>query len=196
MADARQTRQAIVRHATDLASHMGLEGVTIGRLASDLGMSKAGVLGHFGSKEALQLAALDAAVEDFVGRVWVPAASAPAGLQRLRALCDTWLDYLASGDLPGGCFLTAAACEFDGRPGPVRDAVATAVNAWLEVLAAEAETAIAAGELPESTAPVLLAFELNAFTQAANQAHQLLDDPAAFDRAREAVRLRLVGSGA
>jgi AcrR family transcriptional regulator len=187
IAEARRTREAIQRRATDLASTIGLEGLSIGRLASEMGMSKAGIIGHFGTKEALQLAVVDVAVSDFVERVWVPAASAVSGRRRLEALCDAWLDYLAGDHLPGGCFLTAAACEFDGRPGPVHDAIATAVGGWLQVLAAEAATAVGDGEL-DDVVPEQVAFELNAIAQAANQAKQLLGDPTAFDRAREAVR--------
>src|SRR5688500_9465082 len=127
VAEAERTRQRIVAEAHARASTVGLEGVTIGTLADDLHMSKAGVLGHFRTKTAIQLAAVDRAVEDFVAHVWVPAGVA--------AICEAWLDYLASR--PGGCFFTAASCEFDGRPGPVRDAVAQAVRAWLDVLAAE-----------------------------------------------------------
>jgi AcrR family transcriptional regulator len=191
IAEARRTRETIERHATDLATTIGLEGLSIGRLALDLGMSKAGVIGHFGTKEALQLAVIETAVETFVERVWAPAAAAAPGRSRLEALCDAWLDYLASDELQGGCFLTAAACEFDGRPGPVREAIATAVRAWLQVLAAEAATAIANGEIAGAS-PEQVAFELNALTQAANQAQQLLDDPTAFDRARRAMH-RLLG---
>lgn len=187
IAEAQHTRDTIKRLATDLASTIGLEGLSIGRLASELRMSKAGILGHFRSKEALQLAAVEVAIDDFVERVWAPAASVPPGRRRLLAICDAWLAYLASDELPGGCFLTAAACEFDGRPGPVRDAIATAVESWLRVLAAEVAVAVAHGEMPGAR-PEQVAFELNALAQAANQANQLLDDPTALDRARTAMR--------
>src|SRR5215216_288519 len=99
-ADARNTRDAIVGRAVDVASLEGLEGITIGRLATDLHMSKAGVIGHFGSKEALQLAALDAATEVFRSEVWQPAAEARPGRERLEAICDAWVNYLARGTFP------------------------------------------------------------------------------------------------
>jgi AcrR family transcriptional regulator len=184
VAEAEKTRQRIVYRATATAGRVGLEGVTIGTLAGDLQMSKAGVLGHFPTKTAIQLAAVDRAVADFVAHVWVPASTTPPGLARLEAIADAWLTYLAT--LPGGCFFTAASCEFDGRPGPVRDAVAAAVRAWLDVLAAEAATA----GFPD---PTQLAFELNALTQGANQSRQLLDDPTAFTRARAAMARLLAG---
>jgi AcrR family transcriptional regulator len=187
IAEARRTREAIQRLATDLASTIGLEGLSIGRLAGEMQMSKAGIIGHFGTKEALQLAAVELAAEDFVEHVWAPAASVAPGRRRLEALCEAWLGYLASDDLPGGCFFTAAACEFDGRPGPVHDAIASAVGRWLQVLAAEAATALRNGELDDAV-PEQVAFELNAIAQAANQANQLLGDPTAFCRARQAVQ--------
>jgi AcrR family transcriptional regulator len=120
-----------VDHATALASRVGLEGVTIGQLADRLGMSKAGVLGHFGSKQALQLAAFRQATQAFTARVWTQASGRQPGLTRLASVCDAWLAYLADDTLPGGCFLTAASCEFDGRPGAVRDAIAAALTRWL-----------------------------------------------------------------
>src|SRR5437660_6669407 len=109
--------------AVELASVVGLEGLTIGGLAEQLEMSKSGLVGRFGSKEQLQLAALELAREVFRDVVYAPAAAAPAGLRRLNAICDAWIDYLADPPFPGGCFLTTAMVEFDNRPGPVQDAV-------------------------------------------------------------------------
>src|SRR5438067_3096954 len=121
VADALLTRQSIVRRATDVASVEGLEGVTIGRLAGDLHMSKAGVIGHFGTKAGLQREALLAASERFVRDVWEPAADERPGLARLLAVCDNWVAHVSRPAFPGGCFWTAAACEPDGRRGPARD---------------------------------------------------------------------------
>src|SRR3712207_6256551 len=98
-------------------------------------MSKAGVIGHFGSKEALQLAALEQAVAIFTREVWDRAASEERGLPRLRAIADAWVSYLQRDVFPGGCFLTAASCEWDGRDGPVRDRVVGTMDLWLSVLA-------------------------------------------------------------
>ncbi|GAA3045834.1 TetR/AcrR family transcriptional regulator [Streptomyces roseofulvus] len=158
-------------------------------------MSKAGVHGHFGSKEALQLAAFDVAVEQFRERVPARAAQAAGpGLGRLLHLCDAWVDYLErEGIAGGGCFLTAAALEFDNRPGPVRDAVADAADRWLTHLARLAAEAVEAGDLPSETDPAQIAFELNGIAMAANQAIQLQRDPAAPDRARRAMH-RTVGA--
>ena len=193
VAAAAGTRQAILAHAVDVASITGLGGITIGALADDLSMSKAGVVGPFGSKEALQLAALERAVEIFTDRVWRPAAEAEPGLPRLRALCETRIAYLSEPCFPGGCFLAGASPEFDARPGPVRDAIAGALARWQRVLEADARTAVAAGDLPSDTDPGQLVFELEAFAVAANQAIQLYDDPHAPDRYRRATG-RLLGT--
>src|SRR3954452_2730473 len=161
-ADTERTRAAILDRSVALASLEGLEGLTIGRLADDVGMSKAGVLGHFGTKEELQLSALEAAIAIFTREVWERAQDLPAGRPRLLALCDTWLSYLGRDVFPGGCFVTSASCEFDDRPGRVRDALAAAHARWLAVLTAEARAASRAGELPAGIRPQDVAFQLNA----------------------------------
>jgi AcrR family transcriptional regulator len=165
--------------------------MTIGRLASYLAMSKAGVLGHFGSKQELQLATVDLAVSLFMQAVVAPGAAKPAGLARLATWIDAWCDYLGGNMFPGGCFITAASCEFDGRPGPVRDRVAGAVRAWLTAIEREASIAVEHGELPVSADPAQIAFELNALALAANQARQLLHDTRAVKRAHQAM-LRVI----
>jgi AcrR family transcriptional regulator len=185
-AEAAGTRTLIVERALTLGSVDGLEGLTIGRLADDIGMSKSGLIRHFGSKEALQLAALDAAVDLFRREIWERAAGEPAGLARLRALCEAWISYLERDLLPGGCFLTAAATEFDGRGGPVREATRKAWARWLRVLQGEARTAIEAGELPRDRDPAQIAFELNGIGMALNNALQLHDDRAGVARAHRA----------
>lgn len=194
VADTARTRAAIVGRAVDLASIEGLEGLTIGRLAGDLQMSKAGVLGHFGTKEELQLATLDAANARFVREVWEPAAGAAPGRERLLAIADAWLSYLDRDVFPGGCFVTAASCEFDDRPGRVHDAVTTAARRWLAVLAHEAEIAIRDGDLPPDTDPADVAFGCNAVAMGVNQARRLLRDDTAIARGRRAMRT-LLGAG-
>jgi AcrR family transcriptional regulator len=190
-ADAARTRTAIVDRSVALASVEGLEGLTIGRLATDLRMSKAGVLGHFGTKEELQLATLEAAIGIYVREVWAPARDAAPGRTRLLAIADAWLDYLGRDVFPGGCFVTAAACEFDDRPGRVRDALAAAQQRWIDVLAREARTAIRAGELPRGTRPEDVAFGLNAIAMGVNQARHLLGDDGAAERGWRAMRTLL-----
>lgn len=181
------SRNAIVGAAVEQGSLLGLDGVTIGWLAAELDMSKSGVIGHFGSKEQLQLAVLDRAVETFVSEVWDPVERKPAGRRRLLALCDAWLASHRRSLFPGGCFLTTASVEFDNRPGPVRDAVAETMRRWHGLLEREARIAIDNGELDPARDPADVAFELNALAMAANNAFQLHGDKSAFPRARRAM---------
>ena len=174
-----ETREAILARAVDLASAEGLEGLTIGRLAKETGMSKSGLFRHFGSKEELQLAAIGAARERFAREVVTPALQAAEGAPRLRAICEADIDHLERQVFSGGCFWGAVSVEFDDRPGPVRDAVGDAVSAWLGALAGEAQRAGA--EDPER-----LAFEILALGQGANSRFRLLGDRRAFEWARQA----------
>jgi AcrR family transcriptional regulator len=191
-AGAAATREAIVAEAVGRASIEGLEGITIGKLAASLGMSKAGVVGGFGDKEAIQLAAVAAAVEIYRREIWDPAEAADPGIARLRAIAEAWMSYLERDVFPGGCFMTAVSVEFDDRPGPVRDAILAALDRWDSVLAHEAKAAVAAGDLPADTDPTAIAFAMNGIAMATNQAHRLRRDPAAGDRGRAAME-RLLG---
>jgi len=175
------TREAILERAVDLASTEGLEGLTIGRLASDMGLSKSGLFGHFGSKEELQIATIEHAARRFVGEVVEPVyRSTVEGPERLRALVDRYLDHLEGEVFPGGCFWAAASAEFDGRPGPVRDRVRDGTAAWLAELERQADAAGAED-------PHQLAFELHALAAGANQRFQLFGDREAFDQARRGI---------
>ncbi len=173
--------------AVELASVVGLEGLTIGHLAEQLEMSKSGLVGRFGSKEQLQLAALELAVEIFRDAVYEPAAAHPPGLRRLDAICDAWIEYLGQPPFPGGCFLTTASVEFDARPGPVNEAIQNVMNRWLRVLEREAKAAIKNGELAQATDPKDIAFTINAVAVGANCHYQLHRDPQALKRARRAM---------
>jgi AcrR family transcriptional regulator len=173
-----RTRAAILDRAVDLASVEGLEGLTIGRLASELRMSKSGLFRHFGSKQDLQLATVGAARDRFMAMVLEPASAAPDGGPRLRAMAEHYLDYLYS--FPGGCFWGATASEFDDRPGPVRDAIAASLDAWMAELVRQASAAGIAD-------PDRYAFELYAVVMAANARWRLTGDRGAFDLARAAL---------
>jgi AcrR family transcriptional regulator len=190
-AHGERTRQGILEAAVDIASAEGLEGLTIGRLASETGMSKSGLFAHFGSKEDLQLSTVEAAREIFIGEVIRPAFAAEKGLSRLWKLCDIWLEYVRGGVFRGGCFFAAAAAEFDGRPGPVRDRVAQIMKEWLAILRRTVEEAQDAGQLDRGVDPAQLAFEVNALELGANWAFQLYGDKQAFARARDAILERL-----
>jgi len=192
-AQGERTRQAILEAAVHLASAEGLEGLTIGRLAAELSMSKSGLFAHFGSKEGLQLATVEAARGVFIREVIRPAFEAGQGLPRLWKLCDTWLAYVRGGVFRGGCFFAAAAAEFDGRPGPVRDRIAAIMKEWLKALGRAVVEAQTAGHLDERVDAAQLAFEFNALELGANWSYQLHGDRQAFARARAAIleRLRL-----
>lgn len=186
-----ESRASTVAAAVDIASVEGLEGLTIGRLAIDLAMSKSGLIGRFGDKEALQRAVFAAAVERFTRAVWAPAQSAEPGLARLEALVEAWIGHLRKDVFPGGCFVTTASVEYDARPGPLRDDVAAAVNRWLGVLEAEARRAQEAGDLPADRDPSDVAFELHSLASGGGVAGRLLRDPDALDRTRAAMRRAL-----
>jgi AcrR family transcriptional regulator len=173
-----RTRAAILDHAVDLASAEGLEGLTIGRLAAELRMSKSGLFAHFGSKQELQLATVEAAAARFRAAVVEPALSAPAGAPRLRALAEHYLDHL---DLyAGGCFWGATSAEYDDRPGPVRDAIAATLDAWMAALVEQARVAGIAD-------PDRYAFELYAVVMGANARYRMSGDRRVFDHARAAL---------
>lgn len=184
-------RRTVLAAAADRASVEGLEGLTIGTLAAGVGMSKSGVAGLFASKADLQVATLQAAAERFQAEV-IDGADAEPGVARLRQWLDRWLDHIA-GAYPGGCLFSSAATELDGRPGQARDVLAGVEARWIDVLASEARLAVRLGELPPSTDPQQLAFELFGALLAANFWAQLLGDAAAYDRARMAIDGRLAG---
>ena len=183
-----RTRRAILETAVDLASTEGLTGLSIGRLATALEMSKSGLFAHFGSKEELQLATVQAARDIFVREVVNPALQASRGLPRLEAFCDGWISYAEREVFRGGCFFAAASAEFDGRPGPVRDRIAEMMREWLSTLEVAVIKAQSEGHLNTSADPAQMAFELNALALAANWSHQLFRDTDSFKRAREGMR--------
>lgn len=190
-AKGKETRATILATAVDIASVEGLEGLTIGRLAHALHLSKSGLFGHFGSKEDLQLATIRTARRIFSKEVVLPAAQAEAGLARLWALCDAWLSYMEGGVFQGGCFFIAAAAEFDGRPGPVRDAIAASMQEWLTYLEEAIHQTQALGEITTSVSASQIAFELHAFYLNANWAMQLLHNRQSANQARIAILSRL-----
>jgi len=188
----RRTRESILATAVDLASVEGLEGLTIGRLATELGMSKSGLFAHFGSKEELQLATIEAAREIFVRTVVQPALAADRGLPRLAALLEAKLEYLRDGVFRGGCFFDAARMEYDGRrPGPVRDAILEQFADWSKLVADCVRAAQREGHLDPGADAEQIAFELDAIPTAANMRYQIDRDAAAFDLARRAIESRL-----
>jgi AcrR family transcriptional regulator len=186
-----RTRAAILDEAARLASVVGLDGLSIGGLAHAIGMSKSGLYAHFGSKQELQLATIEAARETYIAEVLRPALRAPKGIERLLAACDEFLAHVERRVFPGGCFFAAAAADVGTRPGPVRDAIAAQQRDWLGLLERLAREAEKLGQLDPSADPAQLAFELHALLVAANTSFILQGDRGVFDRARAAIRERV-----
>lgn len=188
---AARTRRQILRVAMDIASAEGLEGLSIGRLAADMKMSKTGIFSHFGSKRELQLATVEAAKQIFVERIVRPALMEPRGTLRLTAMLYKWLEYVEKIVFRGGCFFAAASAEFDSRPGAVRNQIVLHTRAWLIGLEDEIRFAISNGQFRSSVDAAQLAFELHAYVQEANWAFKLFNDKSAFERARRAIVQRI-----
>lgn len=191
--DGERTRELILDTAVRLATIEGLDGLSIGKLSSATGVSKSGVYAHFDSKEDLQLATIDTARRLFVDVVVMPALE-DEGLGRLRGLCESFLSYVETRTLPGGCFFAAAAAELGGRPGPLKERVLVNQKDWMRLLTEAAEEAVRRGQLRADTDVAGLVFELNALVISANTVFVLLEDPALLGRARTAVERTLAAA--
>ena len=179
----QQTRAAILEAALGLSSHMGLEGLSIGALAEVTQMSKSGVFAHFGSREELQIAVIREYHARFEEEVFFPAVSQARGLPRLRALFERWVRRV-SVEVDSGCIYISGAVEFDDRPGPVRDALASMVRAWQLALERAIELSIEAGHLRADTDTLQLLFEVHGLILALHHDARFLRLPGAVDRAR------------
>ena len=186
MAKGDNTRTAILDRGVRLATQVGLEGLTIGRLATELHLSKSGLFAHFRSKEALQIQVLDAAAERFVDEVVKPAVREPRGEPRVRALFDRWLGWARSNSGPGGCLFVAAAAELDDRPGPVRDRLVALQKGWLEMIALVFRTGVTEGVFRTDLDPEEFAHDLYSVMLGFHHAKRLLQDPRAEARAQAA----------
>ncbi len=186
MSKGEVTRQAILDRATAVASAAGLEGLTIGKLAEELELSKSGLFAHFGSKECLQVAVLENAAARFVEIVVRPALKAPRGEPRLRALFAHWSLWPKKSRLPGGCVFVAAAVELDDRPGPARDCLVKQQRDFLGLLATTAKSAIAEGQFRKDLDVEQFAHDFYAIMLGYHHAFRLLRDPRADKRAARA----------
>jgi AcrR family transcriptional regulator len=181
-----QTRDAILERALRLASEVGLEGVTIGRLANELDLSKSGLFAHFASKDELQVKMLERAAERFTETVVRPALAAPRGEPRVRALFERWLRWPKLVPQPGGCVFVQAAVELDDRPGPARDLLVRLQREWLDSIAQAVRTAQAEGHFHADVDPQQVAFEIYGIMLVCHHQARLLRDRHAEDRARRA----------
>ncbi len=181
-----QTRERILRHAAKVASRDGLEGLSIGELASALEMSKSGLFAHFGSKEDLQVAVLRAASADFQEKVIRPALHEPRGPARLRALFERWERWASSPETPGGCLFAGASFELDDRPGPARDFLVEEQRRLLAVLSRSAQLGVESGLLRADLDCDLLAFQIHGLMLGYHHARRLLRQRNAEAMARKA----------
>lgn len=180
----RQTKAAIVDAALGLASQIGLEGLSIGALAEVTGMSKSGVFAHFGSREELQISVIREYHDRFESEVFYPALSCSRGLPRLQSLFDNWMQR-TSTEIDSGCIYISGAVEFDDRPGPVRDALASSVNTWQNALQRAVAQAQAAQHICSKADPLQVAFEIHGLILALHYEARFLRNPGAADRARQ-----------
>ena len=185
--DGERSRRAILDASTRLATVEGIDGLSIGRLAHAIGMSKSGLYAHFGSKEELQLATIDTAEAVYETDVIEPAMELPDGVARVEALCDRFLTHIESGVFPGGCFFASVAAEVDTRPGPVRDRIAAFQARFSELISSGLRAGQREGELDPDASVELLTFEINALLVHANTVFVLYGDHAAFALARRAI---------
>jgi AcrR family transcriptional regulator len=192
--DGLHSREMILNAAARLATVEGLEGMSIGRLADYIGMSKSGLYAHFGSKEELQLATVETASRIFHEEVIRPTESITNPIERLLALCDAFLGHLERDVFPGGCFFVSAAAEFDTRPGPVLNMVSTVVEQWVTNFAELVRQAQHEGLVDKDEDADQLAWELDAFLLMGNMGWVTSKDQAPLDRARAAFRARLASA--
>jgi AcrR family transcriptional regulator len=186
MPKGAETRRAILDHALEVATKEGLEGLTIGRLAQDLRLSKSGLFAHFRGKDELLLQVLETARARFIEQVVKPGLAAPRGEPRVRALFESWLGWERSTALPGGCPFVAAAVELDDRPGPARDYVVQAQKDWLDVIANSVRAGVREGHFRPDFDADQFAYEFHGITLSYHHMARLLRDPNAETRVRQA----------
>ncbi len=193
--DGERSRNAILREAAKLATVEGISGLSIGRLADAVGMSKSGLFAHFGSKEELQLATIETARAMFVAEVVDPSLAAPTGIERLRELYERFLRHVEERVFPGGCFFASVATEMDTHPGPVRDSAVRFTEEWFGELVQATRDAQSEGAIDPAEDAEQLAFELDAFLLMANAQFVVSQQPTALDRARRSLERRLSDAG-
>lgn len=186
MTKGDDTRERILDRAFLMAGVDGLEGVTIGGLADELGMSKSGLFAHFGSKEDLQVAVLEFASSRFTEAVLLPAFKAPRGLPRIERIFTQWIDWAGNPRHPGGCIFPQAISELDDREGRPHDVLVETQKNLIDALARSAQLAIDEGHFAKDCDPRQFAFELYSIILMLNAYRRLLKDKKAVERARAA----------
>ncbi len=186
MSKGATTRGLILDRALAMATTLGLEGLSIGGLANEVGMSKSGLFAHFRSKEEIQMQVLRTAVDRFIETVVAPALRQPRGEPRVRAIFSQWLAWAEASWLPGGCLFIASAIELDDRPGPLRDYLVSAQRDWLDALATTARIAAEEGHFRSDLDTAQFAYELYSIALSYHHFQRLLRDPKSRDRAASA----------
>jgi len=189
--DGERSRTAILNEAARLATVEGIGGLSLSRLADEVGMSKSGLFAHFGSKEELQLATIETADGIFDEQVRTAAKPDQGGLERLHALLDAYLSYVESGTFPGGCFFASVTVEVSQQPGPVRDRLLDFMEDWMGSLEAAIKDAKKEGTISKSEDAGQLAFELEALLFLANTQFSLTKSSEPVKAGRRAIERRL-----
>jgi len=192
VAKGDDTRNAILRTAIGVVSVNGLDGLTIGGLAKESGLSKSGLIAHFGTKEALQLAVLQAAAAMFGNRIIVPARRAPEGIGQFRALFDNWIKWTRSPELPGGCPFVAANVDLDDKPGICRYYLTKMQKEWIAAIETAVRDAVRIGEFRDNLDPAQVAFGALSIQQGFHLYERLFRDRNAEVRARAALESLIV----
>ena len=181
------TKAMIVDQALKIASHQGLEGLTVGLLAEALAMSKSGVFAHFGSREELQLAVVREYYQRFEARVFQPALGEPKGLARLQKMIHLWVQTSIQ-ELSAGCIFISGAVEFDDRPGPVRDELVRSVQIWRAALKRAIEQAIDVGDLKKDCATEIMLFQIYSYVQGLHHDARFLQISRSVDIAKQSIQ--------
>ena len=176
MSKGDETREAVLRHALALSSRIGLQGLSIGRLADELEMSKSGLFGHFKSKEALLAQVLELAGREFLDDVVRPAFREPAGEPRIRKLFENWVEWTRSNRYAGGCPFMQFSFELDDQPGPLRDDLIRQQRGWKEILAESARRAIAEGHFRSDLDVNQFAYEFQSLMLGYHHSARLMRD--------------------
>ena len=180
----QQTKAAIIEAALGLATHIGLEGLSIGALADITGMSKSGVFAHFGSREELQISVINEYHARFEQEVFYPALSTPRGVARLRALFGNWMQR-SSIEIDSGCIYISGAVEFDEHTGPVRDALANSVLTWQAAMKRAIAQCKECGEIRPDVSEEQMLFEIHGLILALHYEARFLHTPGSIDRANK-----------
>ena len=181
------TKAVIVDQALKIASHQGLEGLTVGLLAEALAMSKSGVFAHFGSREGLQLAVVREYYRRFEAQVFQPALQEPKGLARLQKMINLWMQTSIQ-ELSAGCIFISGAVEFDDRPGPVRDELVRSVQTWRAALKRAIEQAVEVGDLKKDCAPEAMLFQIYSYVQGLHHDARFLQMSRSVDIAAQSIQ--------